>query len=70
MYLLQVSGWLDCIPKPNTNPNPNKGIREMFRIEFLFKSYFEVGDDVWGDIICISEDCGGFVLANIFLRGW
>ena len=70
IYILWTSGWLDYNPNPNPNPNTKERKREMFWLEFVFESYFEMGNDVWGEHGCISEECDSFVLENIFWREW
>ena len=80
IYLLRASGCLDrnsnLNPNPNPNPNPKpnrnpkEGTREIFQIEFVFESYFEVDKDVWVERRCIGEECESFVLDNVFLVGW
>ena len=63
-----MSGWLDR--NRNRNPKLKEGKKEMCWIKFVFESYFEMDDYVWGENGCISEDCASFVSDNIFLRGW
>ena len=42
IYQFWASGLLDRNPNPNPNPNPKEGEIEMFWLEFVFESYFEV----------------------------
>ena len=65
---IRESGWLYRNPKPNTNRKELK--IETFWLRFVFESYFEVDDDVWGERGCISEDYDSFVSDSIVLRGW
>ena len=66
-----MSGQLDHNPNlgPNRNPNPKEGKRERFQLEFVFESYFEVDDEVWGELGWISEERDSFVSDDIFLLG-
>ena len=51
--------------------NPTiKKVKRMFWLRFVFESYFELDDDVWGKHGCISKDCDCFVSEDILLSGW
>ena len=68
IYLFQVSGRLDHNSNPNTNPKEGKG--EMLRLKFVFESFFEMDDGMWGERGCISEDFDSFVSDYIFFHRW
>ena len=70
LYQLWSSGWLDHSRSRNPKNNPKEGNRKIFRFEFVFESYSEVNNDVWGECGCISKDYDIFVLDNISLRRW
>ena len=41
---------------------------DMFWLEFVFKLYVEVDDDMWYERGYISKDCDNFVSNDIFLH--